>query len=186
MRRGAPVLVSSFLALGAACGGGASTEVPSSTAAGQPRMAPTPFRAEQIRAACPVGRSSVWALTTPDGTARQRVVFAAHTADGAVIESVALGPDGEPAGAAERGTATWEELRLHASYPAAHTTITDATVEVPAGTFATRLYTVVDPEAGTTTRAWFAPALPGPPVRHVVEQGGQIVSSMVLERIHLP
>lgn len=173
-------LASALAALLVACGGAQSPAEPDLA------MAPTPFTAEQIRDACPTGRVAVWQMTSPDGTRRVRSWFEGSNSEGTTFRSVPLDDADQPLGEPDGGTATWEELRLHASYPAEHTVVTDATLEVPAGTFETKLYTVTDPDAGTVTRAWFATSLPGPPVRMVVERGGEPVQEMVLESVRMP
>jgi len=177
-----------------ACGGAAPevetrarpADAPAEAPAAEPATAPTPFTAAQIRDGCPTGRWSVYRYTTPEGVTRRRMTFVQTDANVAWFDVVALDEDDEPIGEIEGGDATWEELRQHAAYPVPATTISDATLETPAGTFETRLYTVVDEEAGTTTRAWFAPSLPGPPVRHRVERDGELVSDMILEAVHVP
>ncbi len=158
-------------------GGESVTQDPVTATA--PESAPTPFTEAQIRAGCPVGRVDVYRITAADGqTMERRTSFVAADEERATFESVGLDENGSPVGEADRGSATWAELRDHARYPAAQTTVVDAEVTVPAGTFAVRLYEVREGER--ITRAWFAPELPGPPIRHEMEEAGRLVSRMEL------
>ena len=119
-------------------------------------------------------------------TSHSRTSFVEGEPGMATFESVATDPEGQPTGEPRRASAPWEALRDHARYPTGSTTVSDATLELPSGTWETRLY-VISNDDGTTTRAWFAPSLPGPPVRHVVEDGeGHVLSSMTLIAFHDP
>ena len=57
---------------------------------------------------------------------------------------------------------TWEELRLHARFPAARASRQRAERDTPLGTFAGWLYRVQGEEG--ITELFFADDLPGPPV----------------------
>lgn len=110
----------------------------------------------------------------------QRWEVVGHTAEGCTIASTVH--DAET-GALLRdegsGRSTWEELLGHGRFPAARTEIADDTVTVPAGTFATRRYTVREDD-GSVKVLHFAKGLPGPPVSLVVTRDGAVTSSMVL------
>jgi hypothetical protein len=145
--------------------------------------APPPFSAEQIRGATPNGRTYIFRMTEADGgVITRRVVFSDVSDETASIEAIMLDEYGEPLGESDKNVVTWEDLVTHASYPRDHTVISDASVEVPAGTYAAKLYTVTERKEGKqqVTRAWFAKDLPGAPVKHVVEVDGTPVATMEL------
>jgi hypothetical protein len=161
--------------------------VPASGPAAEPQAdtAPTPYTSAQIRDATKVGRTYEFVIERPDGPpARRRMVFVAVSADRATTESVMIDHKGVAAGAPERTEATWDELRDHAKYPKASTTIEKATATTPAGTFPCQRYTVLENGAGGETRtiACFADELPGPPVEMRKEVGGKMVMTMTLLR----
>ncbi|MFT7625082.1 MAG: hypothetical protein ACI9WU_004273 [Myxococcota bacterium] len=147
-------------------------------------MAPAPFSAEQIRDATAPGRAYRF-LVTADGRpdVGREVRFVRTGERGCTIEGQSYRADGESMGQPKRSEALWDDLVGHAAYPEDHTVITQTEVEVPAGRFEARLYTVT--AGATVTRAWFADALPGAPVRHEVTRlvgpgDGVVVSSMIL------
>jgi hypothetical protein len=169
-------------ALVAACG--ATPPPPAEPAEPADANAPTPYTAEQIRGGCPLGRWRTYAISGL-ASGLERMTFVESGPDGAVVESVAVDENGTPTEAPTRSPATWEELRSHASFPASRTTIRDASVTVPAGTFACRLYEVQEPDDGAgprTSRYWFATdvSLAGPPIRMEVVSGDEIMMGMVL------
>ncbi len=177
-----------------ACGGASATapevEAPhpeESMSEPEGAMAPTPYTSAQIAAACAPGRFSLFEDTDADGAVTySRTTFVEGAEGLATFEMTAADADGAPLGEARTVSVPWDALRDHASYPASQTTITDATIETPAGRFETRHYEVAG-EDGTTTHAWFARSLPGPPVRHEVRgPDGALVSSMVLRAFHDP
>lgn len=146
-------------------------------------FAPTPFTAQQIRAATHPGRTYRYRLT--QGTAQPvvRVMrFTDATPDRAELESYVEGADGAPAAPPQRSDPTWQDLVEHARYPEAQTAISDARIEVEAGAWDALLYTVrtVEEGADVVTRAWFAVTLPGAPVLMEVERDGARVMRMEL------
>jgi hypothetical protein len=111
----------------------------------------------------------------------ERWEFTAVDAESATIASTSL-VDGVVI-AEETATTAWAALHQHAAFPAARTTRVASTVEVPAGTFPTWLYTVHETGedgAAEIHRYHFATALPGPPVQYTMERDGQIVFTMTL------
>lgn len=154
-----------------------ATTSPMSTA-----HAPTPFTAAQIRAATSEGRTYTFEVTSDGKTMYRKLTFHDVSDAGASFDAVNLDAQRTPLGPPQSQPVTWDELESHARYPAAHTRIEVASVEVPAGRFDCKLYVVEEQtEAGPKqTRAWFAKALPGAPVRHEVRVAGEITSTMVL------
>lgn len=146
-------------------------------------MAPTPYTAGQIRESNPPGTRLVFRIERAGEPAVQRVMaFVAGDAEHAVTESSMLTLSGEPLGEPVQSTATWAELRDHASFPAALTRREMTTVTVPAGTFDVWRYTVRSGDDGDAAVSTFFFALdrPGPPVLLETETGGEVTFRMVL------
>ncbi len=142
-------------------------------------IAPPPFSAEQIRDATPQGRSYTFKEWQGEGAPTLRkITFHAPDAKGVGISSKAA----TSTTTAAPHRVSWAELVGHASYPAAQTQIEDAEVQVPAGRFRARHYTVrtPTPKGLQETDAWFAVDLPGAPVQHEVRLNGRRVSRMQL------
>lgn len=175
--RSAAVAFSLSLALS---GCASSPPGPKASAAAEAGRVPTPYTAEEIRGASPAGRRLDFRVAA-DGKLSVRVIhFVTVDERGADIESTTMDETGHVVGASERKRAAWSELRDHASFPREGTTVSDATVTVPAGTYPCRVYVVRDGQV--TTTFWFAKTLPGPPVKMVVEQGGKVVETRELAR----
>ncbi|MFO0555909.1 MAG: hypothetical protein U0271_46455 [Polyangiaceae bacterium] len=148
------------------------------------KLAPFPYTAKQLREACKTGRIITLLIEQPDKPAvKKRVRFMISDDERATLVSELIDQNGKTLGDPEQQTVTWEELRHHASYPRATTTIVDATAETPAGSFPCRRYTAIEPIEGGGERrtiACFAKELPGPPVEMTVEERGALVLSMSL------
>ena len=143
---------------------------------------PTPYTADQIRAAHPDGTSVVFRIEVPGQPALlHKLRFFNGSAEGTRFESKNEAEDGTSLGEHEAWS-SWEELRDHAAFPAASTRVGEARAEVPAGAFSCRLYTVDSVEEGvaTTTRYWFAHEKPGPPVLMETEVAGEVTMRMEL------
>lgn len=146
----------------------------------QADRAPTPFSADQIRLGCPAGRTIRLRVEPVEGEPFIRVNrFLETDADGAVQEHQRFALDGTPLDEATTQRVTWRGFQSHASFPAAATVIDEADVEIPAGRFACRRYTVSGD--GGVTQFWFAAELPGMPVQ-VEERGsdGELRFRMVM------
>jgi hypothetical protein len=140
-------------------------------------LAPTPYTAEQIRAATTRGRRYAWRVEEPGKPAEQKlIVFTVVGEDGAVFVS---GSDDDSLKLSSPARATWEELRKHAEFPAAETSIQAERVKTPAGEFDCKLYTVKKAD-GTVLRFYFANELPGAPVLFYTEKNGERLSTSTL------
>lgn len=163
------VVLSALLACGTQTTGGGpsavSASAPSSVPESEQQFAPTPFSADQIREAMPIGRVIEWRLTM--GSTNQRTAETTWTVIGADASGMTLRT--EPGG--EESTTAWTGLRDHARFPAPSTEVTAGVViETSLGALNTTRYVVTKP--GSLERYWFAPSLPGPPIRHEVEKNG--------------
>jgi hypothetical protein len=164
------------LAISAWAGGCASAQKAGTTA-------PTPYTAAQIRDGNPPGTEMVF-LIEQAGTppARRTVRFLEGDGEHAVTESSMATAAGDPVGEAERGEASWTELRDHAAFPTDATKRMRTTCTVPVGRFDCWLYEVSGEEEGTSTvtRFYFADDRPGPPVLMEIETDGERTYRMTL------
>lgn len=145
----------------------------------QPDHAPTPFTADQIREACPVGRQSTFRVEMPGRTPfLQTFHFVEADAEGAMVRFTLRDEGGKFLGEPTTSRSDWRGFQAHASFPAAGTTITETEETVPAGTFVGFLYRVVTEE--TNVEAFFAKSLPGPPVRLIRSRDGVPEMTMTL------
>jgi len=140
----------------------------------------SPFSWEQIRDATVVGRRYTWRVQAGGQTTGIRALeFEAVDPEGAVLQSVAVGLDGEVGQANTERMVTWAELESHAHFSVERTAVSEAWVEVPAGAFDALVYTVSEESGGTTT-FWFARDLPGAPVLVETAAGEQASTRMEL------
>ncbi len=140
--------------------------------------APTPYTAEEIRDASKVGREWQYRIVKGDVTEWSIMTMTAVDAEGATIRSTVRGAEGQEVGEAKESRATWDELRLHASFPAAATEIADDEAGAPGGPYDCKRYTV-SRDGGTAT-FWFANDLPGAPIKMTVEKDGAVVETRQL------
>jgi hypothetical protein len=147
----------------------------------EPGHAPTPFTADEIRAATEVGKE-IWRRVETAGEQPFQLVsrYVECDDDGAALERFRLSLEGSPLGEPEVIRATWLDLQGHASFPAEATTIESERIETAIGELDCLRYTVRD---GTTDDVfWFAKDLPGMPIQQLTRVGGQVVTTVsVLE-----
>lgn len=143
-------------------------------------MTKPPYTAQQIREFTKVGRRYVFRVEEQGQPAVFNVMeFVTVTAEGATVRQATLDADKKPVGEQQPDEqVTWEDLELHATFPKAQTTVSEAEVTVPFGKFACVVYTVREAEV-TTTYA-FAKDLPGAPIKVEAREGEKVVVSMVL------
>lgn len=146
--------------------------------------APRPFSAEQIRDAMPVGhRIRVRQEQDRAPTIEEEWVVTAADAQGCTIATKVFDVEGNLIRDGGTETGAWSKLREHAAFPAAATEISTGTIELPMGTFETRVYRVTMPAgdgAPAVLTLHFAVSLPGPPVLMVAERAGVQVSRMTM------
>jgi hypothetical protein len=141
-------------------------------------MPETPFTAEQIRDAMPVGLILEIRRAAGGQESRQRWTVVAADAEGVEIEYTPLDAAREPAGEPEVARSAWVELRDHARFPPEHTTRHEAVRDTPLGKLDGWVYTVADPDGGTVTEFFFARSLPGAPVVMRATRGEEVVAEM--------
>jgi hypothetical protein len=153
----------------------------------QPDHAPTPYTADEIRAACPEGRVNVFRVEAKGQVQTLTFKFLKCDEKGAEIETSSVMEDGTPGGSNKR-TSTWKELQAHGSYPEKDTKVTEETVEVPAGKFECKVYAVTQNTGGKQVKRtmYFDKAVAGPPVKFVQEVDGQAVMTMALVELKQP
>lgn len=144
-------------------------------------IAEPPYSADEIRDATRPGRRYTFRQESQGNVTYNVMEFVSVSEDSLVMQVTQQ--DGERKTIGEPATRpdSWAALESHAHFPKDHTTIEDAEVEVPAGSFACSLYTVADPAAGMVQRFWFANELPGAPVKVEVLVQEKVVFTMLLE-----
>ena len=136
--------------------------------------APTPFTAAEIRDATQVGKEIRVRVEAEGETPYLRINrYVACDEAGATLERFHLSLDGARLGEPEVVPVTWLELQGHASFPVEATTIEPERIETPLGQVECLRYTVR--EGATESVFWFAPELPGMPVRFVTRAEGHVV-----------
>lgn len=147
-----------------------------------PGQAPTPFTADEIREACPVGRTIRVRVDAAGEPSYHRVSrYVECDQAGALLERSRLSLDGERLGEPELDRVTWLDLQTHASFPVEATTIEPERIETEIGELDCLRYTVRD---GADERVfWFARDMPGMPLRTQASTNGQVVTATsVVER----
>lgn len=149
-----------------------------------PAMLPTPYTAKQIQDAMPAGTQVVTRHEGPDGVTVATWSVLSNGDEGLVMETSSRSEDGAVLEApTTSGPAPWEALRTHAQFPVDGTTRTREEVTVPFGTFPATKYVVRSAEGAGARTFWFADAIPGPPVRMIVEvDGAQAFEATMIER----
>jgi hypothetical protein len=145
-----------------------------------PGLLPTPFSAEQIRAASGAGKTIRLLVEEPDGTSFERVNrFVDCDAEGATLEQWRVAPGGEVDGEVSRGRVSWRELQEHAAFPEATTTVRDEELELPFGRAACRRYELAGDGGAPAAVFWFALELPGMPARYEVPVPGGVLRTTI-------
>lgn len=144
-----------------------------------PQHLPTPFSADEIRAASPDGRTQV-VRVEPAGApaATRRIAYTEAGAEGAVQVRTPLDADGGPAGEPVREAVGWVDLQAHASFPADRTVRERVRLEHPLGDLDCLRYTVTDGDA--VDHYWFDLARPGMPVLVESRRGADLVLAMTV------
>lgn len=159
MRTPAPAL----LLLVAACATPPASPEQPATAAAKPatELAPFPYTAAQIRDANPPGSAYLFLLTNPDGTQDMELTRFVSNTDDVSTMHYRRWRVGAPVGELVKADAPWEDLKRHASFPAAQTTVTEARVRTPLGEIPAMQYAVA--RDGKTTTFTFHQQTSGAP-----------------------
>lgn len=133
-------------------------------------IAPQPYTAAAIRASHPVGTYTSYRIQSQGAPpVLQRTEWVECDGERCVMEARTSGTEDS-----QRAEARWWELRDHASFPAAATTITREPLTIAAGTFDAMHYAIAVPaaEGGGTRHFWFDRATAGSPLLFTQETGG--------------
>ncbi|UOQ87649.1 hypothetical protein MUN74_10015 [Agromyces endophyticus] len=147
-----------------------------------PGLLPTPFTADEIRAASGTGKTIRLVVDLPDGTSFERVNrFTDLDDEGATLSQWRLGVDGGVDGPVTSERVTWLELQEHAAFPAEHTTRETEVLDLAFGRVECLRYEVRhEPEHPGVARFWFALEHPGMPVRYEVPTPTGVVRTSVV------
>jgi hypothetical protein len=137
-----------------------------------PDLAPTPFTADEIRAACPDGHRLLVRTRLGDLVTFHCDSFAAGDVDGCALTQVVTDASGTPVDEPRTARITWRELQEHAAFPAVETTISRERIASALGELECLRYEVRR-DAGTAT-FWFATGHPGMPVRYETADGALV------------
>jgi hypothetical protein len=161
---------------------GRLTEAPPASSEG---AVVAPFASARVREATPVGRRLVWLVERDGEPPFMRTVHFVDCGDErAVIARSMADLEGRSIGEVTTRGETWDEVLAPGVYDAARTEVTrGVSVEVPAGAWVCARFRVEEPEDGAITEAFYADALPGPPVQLVRTIGDKVVMRMTLVRL---
>lgn len=139
-------------------------------------LLPTPFTAAEIRRAAGNGLTIVLFVESPDGSQHERINrFEQTDAEGATLRAWFTDAPED----AVTSRVTWRELQEHASFPRAHTTVTDEDLALPFGRVPCRRYEIADAPDAPVETYWFSLAHPGMPVRYEVPLDGGMLRTTV-------
>ena len=140
--------------------------------------APTPFSAEEIRAACTTitikylvemkGREDTYQITE----------FINISETGSYFNAITTDKNGKVVKRRRKNYAKWTDLQAHASFPEEHTTITTDKIKLGPGEFECFVYNVKT--GNSLNKFYFAKELPGPPVYYEKFLNGESVFRMTL------
>lgn len=147
---------------------------------------PTPYTAEEIRDAWVEGFEVTTRTRSAAGETYSQTRVVAWTEKGFAIVDKELDAQGRerPGAGGTHYSGTWEELRLHARFPASSATREREVRETPLGQLEGWLYKVQGEEG--LTEFFFADNLPGPPVVYSREGHGLdgFVAEQIERRVH--
>ena len=139
-------------------------------------LLPTPFTAAEIRQAAGDGLTSVLFVESPDGSQHERINrFEQTDAEGATLRAWFADAPEE----AVTSRTTWRELQEHASFPRAHSTVTDEELALRFGRVRCRRYEIADAPDAPVETYWFSLEHPGMPVRYEVPLDGGMLRTTV-------
>ena len=148
-----------------------------------PSILRRPFTSDEIREEWVAGLTILMQTQTGQGGALERWKVTSVDEEGADIEFSQVDRDGKPSGEPRLARSTWEDLRNHATFPAASATREEMTLKTALGELDGWFYTVRDDVAGTQTEYFFAKTYPGAPVQmRVMSNGEPIMELAQIER----
>jgi hypothetical protein len=144
----------------------------------RPDHHPTPFLADEIRAASRAGRMVRQLVEVAGESQITRVQQWLDVDDEGATRAIStLDIDGNTIDE-RRAHSTWLELQRHASMPVATTTIDEVTIDSPMGPLDCLRYTSIDGD--TVETFWFARSIPGMPVYTERRLRGELVERVTM------
>ena len=142
--------------------------------------APTPYSASQIREAHPDGTTLKFLIHQAGvEDVLQLMHFSGGDEAGTTVASSQQKPDGTPVGSSSSVRVSWSDLRDHARFDTAKTSIGKSKCIGPAGHFDCMLYQV-DRDDGAVQEFHFAKSKPGPPVLMEIRKDNRELMRMEL------
>ncbi len=135
---------------------------------------PTPYTAEQIRDAFPLGLEIVTRTWNAEQESLSRMTVESWSAEAATISDQPVDSAGAPTGEKSFAEARWTDLRDHATFPAASASRARHVAETELGRLEGWLYRV-EADGDSTTSMFFADLYPGPPVVFASRVAGELV-----------
>ena len=146
-----------------------------SAEAGAPQPLPTPYSAEQIRAAWQPGFRVETKTTDARGDSFERMTVLSASEDSGTIRVQPLKADGSADGEAQEFTSSWSELRDHARFDTSAATRERAECRSQLGVLPGWRYAATAANGDVLTMC-FADATPGPPLEHETRREGKLLS----------
>jgi hypothetical protein len=155
-------------------------------------IARQPYTAAELARAHPVDTYTLYRIRAQGQPVMlKRTLWTRSDEQGCGMENFDWAEDAPQEVVQHSGSATWTELKDHASFPAALTDISSDSIQVEAGKFECWLYRFEEPASPGAEGApepgpaalnlfWFAKDSPGSPVRYQVHVGGETVFDMEL------
>ncbi len=138
---------------------------------------PPAFSPDELASGIEHGEHYVFQVDQPQGTSQTHMIYLEPNPNSVTVETWEV-VDGTASGPVA-AIATWAELSEHGAYTADRTEVRPTICETGVGDYPGRLF-VIQEHDGSVVKACFADALPGPPVRYVMELEGQAVFGMQL------
>ncbi len=143
--------------------------------------APLPYTADELQEATRVGRTYTFLVEAKDNAPKiQRFEFTSVDGLGASVRT-SSGPSVSSLATEYEKVSTWGELANHGMHYRPWTTIEEESIELPAGTFKVKHYTIHTADGVPKLHMWYAVDVPGPPIKLQDSKRGEVFYTMILQ-----